>query len=286
MDYNSLLKKIKNYKKKYDVKVLGKTSFGRNIYAVERILSKDFFTAIFVAGVHGREHITTDLVCKMLDDNLFDSITNFNLAFVLMANPDGVELSANGLVSAPHKKRKNLLKINNFSTDFSMWKANGEGVDINNNFDANFGQNAHAHSFAPSGFCGNFPECAIEAKILSNYTKSLKTFFTLSYHSKGEEIYFNFFQTEKALERDSLIAHKFQESTGYLVKNVEASSSGGYKDFCVMKLGIPALTIEIGNDNLSHPISASHLPEIFERHKTIATDLEFAYNVFIKFNQV
>lgn len=283
MNYASLLKMIESYKQKYSVKVIGKSEFKRNIFAVERVVDATLPTAIFVASTHAREHITTDLVCKMLDENLFDKICQFNLSFVLMANPDGVELSYNGINSAPFCQRKKLIKINGGSKDFSLWKANGKGVDINNNFDANFGCNRHSEKPASSGYIGKFPECAAETKALSNFVKKSNTFFVVTYHSKGEEIYFNFFQEGKILERDTLIAKQFENSTGYVIKNVENESSGGLKDFCVQKLGIPAITIEIGNDSLTHPIGKEFLSEIFERHKNVANDLIFAYNVFRKY---
>ena len=109
----------------------------------------------------------------------------------------------------------------------------------------------------------------------------MRTFLTVSYHTKGEEIYYNFFQKKGHKKRDKLIAEQFARSTGYLIKNVEKVSSGGYKDWCVQKLGIPALTIEVGSDDLTHPIKAIHLQEIFERNKMVAKDTQFAYNVFI-----
>lgn len=283
MDYKTLLNKIEDYKNEYNVSVLGNSYFGRKIFAVEKFLSETFFTAIFVASTHGREHITTDLIFKMLDEHLFDKVKDFNLIFVPMANPDGVELSANGLLSAPDYMQEKLLKINYENQDFSMWKANGRGVDINNNFDANFGCNVHALSPAPSGFVGEFPESEVETKLLADLVRNNNTFLVVTYHSKGEEIYYNFFQDEKNLMRDKLIAERFEKSTGYKIQNVENSSSGGLKDFCVSKLNIPSLTIEVGSDNLMHPIGKEFLPEIFERHKNVAKDTNFAYNVFRNF---
>lgn len=278
MNYNSLLLKIEEYKQKYDVSVIGKSLFGRKIFAVERTLNKDFATAIFVAGIHAREHITTDLVCKMLDENLFDEIKDFNLSFVLMANPDGVELSAKGLLSAPKETRASLVKMNAGSEDFLLWKANGRGVDLNNNFDACFARHKNALAPAPQGWVGAFAESEPESKALADYTRNKNVFLTISYHSKGEEIYFEFYQKGERLLRDRKIAERFASSTGYKIQNVQDISSGGYKDFCVKKLGISALTIEIGSDELSHPIKKEYLPEIYERHKQVAKDLEFAYN--------
>lgn len=279
MDYKSFLQKLEVYKQKYKVQSLGKTQFNREIYAVEKTSGEGLSTAFLVAGVHAREHITTDLVCKMLDEGLFDKIEEFNVCIIPMANPDGIELCTGGVLSAPEKYRKMLLGINSDSPDFSLWKANGMGVDINNNFDARFGTNVGSHIPASQGFVGWFAESAKETKILADFTRAVLPFITISYHSKGEEIYYNFFQKDAFLERDKLIAERFAASTGYAIKNPEQTSSGGYKDFCVEKLKIPALTIEVGNDSLTHPISEEYLTEIYEKHKFIAKDLKFAYNV-------
>ena len=257
---------------------------GRNIYAVEKFLSGDFFTAIFVASVHAREFITTELLCRFLDDGIFDDISDFNVSFVLMANPDGVELCCRGIDSVQDKNlRKRLVDINKNSKDFSLWKSNILGVDINNNFNANFGQNTFKNSPSSQGYIGDFAESEPETRALINYTKSKKVFLAIAYHSKGEEIYFNFFQEKSILERDVKIAQKFAKSTGYIIKNVENISSGGYKDWCVQSLKIPALTIEVGSDDLVHPIKKDNLDEIYQKNKMVANDVAFAYNIFREF---
>ena len=82
MDYLDLLKKLNIYKNNYKVCELGKTFLNRKIFAVEKFLSEDFFTAIFVASIHAREYITTDLLCEFLDKRLFDDINEFNISFI------------------------------------------------------------------------------------------------------------------------------------------------------------------------------------------------------------
>ena len=285
MNYEALLKKVEIYKEKFNVLTIGKTCFNRDIFAVEMIRKNNYPTAIFIASIHAREHITTDLVCKMIDESLFDEIKDFNVSFILMANPDGVELCHGGIETVAENEKKKMIEINNNNINFSMWKANGRGVDLNNNFDANWGTNVGTFKPASQGFAGKCVESEMETKAIVNYTKQIKPFFTVSYHSKGEEIYYNFFQNKKELERDRFIAERFAKSTGYVIKNPETSSSGGYKDFCVKHLKIPALTIEVGDDNLSHPIGRDHLEEIFNKNKNVAKDLEYAYNIFRKFEE-
>lgn len=284
MNYLELIQKIKQLDKEYSVKIIGKTKFNRKIFAVERIIDRSFPTAIFIASIHARENIATDLIFEMLDKNLFNSISRFNLSFIVMANPDGVDLQSGRLADFPKNTQEKLIIMNKGSSDFSMWKANANGVDLNNNFDANWGTNVHSLVPASHGFVGYKSMSERETKAIAKYTEKLKPFITISYHSKGEEIYFNFFQEGSMLKRDELIARRFANSTGYKIVNVEKTSSGGYKDWCVQKFKIPALTIELGDDNLSHPIGKESLKEIFDKNKTIAFDLEFAYNEFIRRN--
>ena len=285
MNYSDFLKKIENYTcgGKYFVKQIGESAFGRKIFAIEKINGKKLPTAILVAGIHARENITCDVVCKMLDENLFDDIFDFNVSVIAMANPDGVELSKSGVTSAPLDYRSKLIEINCNMNDFSMWKANGRGVDLNNNFDAGFGKNSVKNSFSSSGYQGAYPLCEPESKSIFDYTISANPFFSVSYHSKGEEIYFNYFQKGKRLERDEKIAKMFADKTGYAIKNPERVSSGGYKDFCVEKLKIPAITIEVGSDDLNHPISEKYLDEIFEKNKDICFCLKYAYSIFCEY---
>ena len=60
--------------------------------------------------------------------------------FIPMTNPDGVRLAQEGAGFIRNKElKKNLLQING-GPDFSLWKANINGVDLNTNFDARWGQ--------------------------------------------------------------------------------------------------------------------------------------------------
>lgn len=283
MNYNELLEKLNKYKNEFQIREIGTTKFKRKIFAVERILNENFATAIFVCSIHAREYITSDLICKMIDEKLFENVQDFNLAFIIMANPDGVELSSKGLQSVPKKYKQRLLKINNYSVDFSLWKANGRAVDINNNFDAKFKNNINSKIFSSSGYAGENAESELETQTIVKYLSQVNPFIVLCYHSKGEEIYYNFFQDKERLERDKLIAERFAKSTGYTIKNPEKISSGGLKDYVVEKLKIPSLTLEVGSDELSHPIKIESLEEIFDKHKSIANDLNFAYNIFNDF---
>lgn len=62
------------------------------------------------------------------------------ICFVPLVNPDGAMLVKYSLDGAEFSSREFLKRVNNNSTDFSKWKANGRAVDLNVNFDADFGK--------------------------------------------------------------------------------------------------------------------------------------------------
>ncbi|MBO4251138.1 MAG: hypothetical protein J5911_00570 [Clostridia bacterium] len=150
-----------------------------------------------------------------------------------------------------------------------LYKANARGVDLNVNFDADWGRGEkNLRKKASENYIGEKPFSEWETRSLRDFTLLVGPDITVSYHSKGEEIYWEFFQSKSALERDFKIAVAVSAATGYPLRNA-GRSAGGYKDWCVQKLGIPALTIEVGNDGLSHPIGKEHAEEIFIRNKSV-----------------
>ena len=77
--------------------------------------------------------------------------------------------------------------------------------------------------------------------------------------------------------RDLYYAYLVSKCTRYkIVTGLE--SSGGYKDWCVEKLKIPAMTIEVGSDKLIHPIKKESLPQIYLENKNVIKVLTESFN--------
>lgn len=221
---------------------------------------------ICVYGTHAREHITSALSRTHILRGLEYTPQNFNLHFVPMLNPDGVELCLKGLNSVNnYADREFLFKINENSSNFSLWKANIRGVDLNTNFPARWGTGAKNKLFpGSSDFIGCNPLSEKESFGLYRFTEKIKPVGVLSFHCKGEEIYWRFHQDRCRLLRDKKIAFKLSKRTGYKLVN-GFNSSGGYKDYCVQDLKIPAFTIEVGDDKFLHPFPYSELDFIIEK---------------------
>ena len=202
---------------------------------------------IVQASIHAREYITAYLTLELIKD--FErSGNNGTVYFIPIVNPDGVKKAL---------------------TDMPLYKANGRKVDLNTNFDARWGT-GKSNAFCPASenYIGKAPFSEKESKALRDFTLKIKPDFTISYHAKGQEIYYEFFQDEKRKKRDYLFAKSVADATGYLIKSTP-NSAGGYKDWCIQKLKIPALTIEVGSDTLSHPIKKEYLDDIYRENKGV-----------------
>ncbi len=230
--------------------VIGKTALNKPVYYF--CVQKSSAPCVIVtAGIHAREYITCYLALRLIKE--FEKNGKAGRVFFLpMINPDGVEICLNG------------------NPDY---KANSRGVDLNVNFDAKWSSGTQ-NSFirGEQNYVGESPFSEAETIALKNFTLKVKPNLTISYHSKGEEIYWEFFQKGKRKARDSSLARVAELSTGYKAKIIKGSA-GGYKDWCVQKLKIPALTIEVGGNELTHPISSRYLNDIFNQNKNLLNDL-------------
>ena len=268
MDYNSL--KVRLNFNNGEVFSIGRSVLGKEIFAIEFDYGKKE-TIIVQAAIHAREHITSDL-CLLLAKKLDYNFSKFkgkipNIIFVPLANPDGAEIVTCGtknLTNARAEFIKNLLG----EEDFKLYKSNARGVDLNNNFNAKFKTDpAYKDKPASSGFPGYFFESEPETRALARLARVKKTIFTISLHSKGEEIYFNFNLDKKKVKAHKKVANIFQNMLKYNLVDKPSYSAGGFKDYCVLELKIPSITIEVGRDDLTHPLSSVNLQEIAVKFK-------------------
>ncbi len=257
---------------------IGKSAFGREIWCVRAGSGNP--KILVQCSIHAREHITAHLG-MMLAKKLLRERQPGTVFFVPVANPDGVLLALEGLSSVPAPARDFLRTVNG-SEDFSLWKANGRAVDLNVNFDAEWGKGVN-NIFRPgsANYIGTEPESESETRALVNLTLAVRPHFTLSFHSKGEVIFWRFGQPRRRLARDRQISSAISEVTGYPLSNAPGSV-GGFKDFCIQRLGIPSLTIEVGSDRLSHPIGVESLPEIWSKNsEVVAKSLDLMYDFIV-----
>ena len=227
---------------------------------------------IVQGAMHAREHLTA-LVVVCLAKQLIKNSQAFldgGIYFVPMTNPDGVRLCQEGVDWIKNEDLKNnLLALNGGKSDFSLWKANAKGVDLNVNFDAKWGQGEqNVFEPAPQNYVGSEPFSARETRALGEFTERIKPCVTLSYHLKGEEIYWEFYQDSSRLLRDRQYAQSISKFTGYKLVSTRGSA-GGYKDWCVDYLKIPSYTIEVGSDIYPHPFPYDQLSVIVNQNSDL-----------------
>lgn len=203
--------------------IIGKSFYGNNIYAVHvgDIGGRQYISTY---AIHGREWITAKLAIKHAKLG-----TSFGGWIVPLLNPDGAFIA-----QCCNKD----------------WKANGLGVDLNCNFDAGWGKGVNNTFIAgSSNYVGSHPFCQRESSAIAAFTKRVNPCVTFSFHTKGGEIYW-----EYQGGGDKVGARIIAKASGYKIKEI-SGSHGGYKDWCIQKLGIPSYTIECGKDALTHPIT-------------------------------
>jgi len=273
MTYQELIQKIVNLQDEgLELFNIGKSTLGKNILATH-IGSFDGTQIIIQGGIHAREYISTLLMIEQARYTYVnDLVKQGGIYFVFLTNPDGAEIVLDGISNLPCEITQQYLTLANGSNDFSQYKANINLVDLNTNFDVDWGTGGQ-NTFCPNpeNFVGFYPNSEREVKNLIDFTNKIKPALTISYHSKGEVIYYGFQgQDEKNITRDREIGEQLSALTGYPLIFTE-NSSGGYKDWCIRYLEIPSYTIEIGNINLPHPIGEENLPLIFEQNKDVPT---------------
>lgn len=212
---------------------------------------------LVTGGIHAREWVTSLLVMRQA--YAYRNERELGMFFLPMVNPDGCTLSQTGVTSFPTYAAK-LTELNGNSRDFSMWKANLRGVDLNCNFNARHGK-GKGNTFTPGAqsCVGATPESEAETAALVHFTRSVKPVMTVSYHAQGREVYYEFGQKGETLSRDRRIAAAVADYLGYKLVDGDLGSAGGYKDWCITELKIPAVTIEIIDDAAMRPPNESAL---------------------------
>lgn len=215
---------------------------------------------LLVGAVHAREHITTDLLLALFAGYEGD----YTIDCIPMLNIDGVFLAKGGLnaLKLKPKERDALLALNGGSADFSLWKANIRGVDLNVNYDADWGTGAQnvwePRSANYVGACpASEPETRALLPLLDNPHRSL----VVAYHSKGEEVYYGY-KEHNAYRPE---AARYADHLGYALKETPGSA-GGIKDYFTKTTRRLGLTVEVGRDDLPHPYPLAELPALIQQH--------------------
>lgn len=216
---------------------------------------------------HAEEWITTPLLMRFLEVyaeayrrgrqiGTFDPgrlYSQTSLYVVPMVNPDGVELQQNG-ISPDNPYYDTVVAANQGSTNFRTWAANIRGVDLNNQFPADWEREKARgpQEPAPRNYSGPSPLSEPETRAMYDFTRNHDFRLVIAWHTQGEEIYWGYEGLEPP--ESEHITRVFVEASGYRAVRY-LQSWAGYKDWFIQEYRRPGFTIEVGRGVNPLPIS-------------------------------
>ena len=251
--------------------LLGYSTMGQEIYGMH-IGAYTGPQIIIESGMHAREYPAVLTVLGMAEYLATISTTLSGGVYIIpLINPDGVKVVLEGVDWLPCENYREYLKtLNGGSPDYSQWKASATAVDLNVNFPALWGEGAqNVFCPAPANFVGWYPASEREVRLLIDFTYSISPALTLSYHTKGDVIYYGFEALSPTeLSRDRMYADIIARVNGYTPIRTE-NSVGGYSDWVSEYIGVPAYTIEVGAVTLPTPIPLSAVESAISANKDV-----------------
>lgn len=267
------------YSGKMRVGSFGTSLDGRTLYEVTIGNPNAGKHVMIQAGIHGREYMTPLLVMKQLETALeFYDTANYKgeplrnmldqvqVHFLPMVNPDGVCISQMGLGGLHSYDLRQIMEkgyqkdIEEERTDTTLdkyvlyCKGNGRGVDLNVNFPANWEAITTSPGHASyTGYKGESPASEPETKGLMELAGKYHWSATVSYHSQGEVIYWDYPQN-KVREESKALAEALGQLSGYTL--LGSDGKGGFKDWMQIKDDpAPSVTVETGSAECPMPFS-------------------------------
>ena len=259
------------------IQTIGRSMFGKPIQAVQ--IGKGMEYLLFVGAHHGREWISANLLMMMIeryarhyrdgeaengyDPKLFDRIS---LVIIPMLNPDGIDIQQGKI---PPEYFFEIWLMNEGSFDFSRWKANAIGIDLNRQYPA--GWKALPSPSKPyfKFYKGETPLIAKEVIHLVEFVKKQPPLAAVSFHSAGQEIYWAFGERQD-IARDLRIGKRLSRLTGYpLASPPRNAVGGGFTDWFIDEYSRPGFTIELCTWRGETNPDITELPSEFARNRDI-----------------
>ncbi|MER2077702.1 g-D-glutamyl-meso-diaminopimelate peptidase [Psychrobacillus psychrotolerans] len=274
-DYSTLMNDMRQLQTVYPflrISSIGNSVEGREIPEV--LIGDGEKRVHYNASFHANEWITTPIILTFLNDyalsltnqtpirglNTLPLYSQASLSIVPMVNPDGVDLVLNGLPEeSPWRDR--VIEWNNGSSDFSGWKANIRGVDLNDQFPAEWELERARNPQVPGprDYGGESPLSEPEAIAMADLTRNSDFARVLAFHTQGEVIYWGFENLEPP-ESEAMVT-EFSRVSGYEpVQTID--SYAGYKDWFIQDWRRPGFTVELGTG--INPLPLSQFDEIYE----------------------
>ena len=278
------------YPEHFSYESFGQSVAGRELY-VAKLGNPNAKQQILVsAGIHGREYLTPLLVMKQMEfylsyyeagschDHTYRSLLNeFCFYVVPMTNPDGIMLAQAGLSSLSDEElykgiyatyykdyQYEYTQQTSVNEYLKIWKANANGVDLNRNFDALWDEYDGIKRPSHKNYKGTAAASEPETRAMVELTERLSNVrAVLCIHSQGEVLYWNCGQPEPLANQTRLFAKMISRENGYRVIP-DQNNDASFSDWCALKKGLIAVTVETGTD--SCPLPISQFPTIWEQN--------------------
>jgi g-D-glutamyl-meso-diaminopimelate peptidase len=225
---------------------------------------------LFVGNIHAREDYSSKFVMKFLNMYLLsftgDSIVyskaaeyleNMDLYFMPVANPDGLKIAHEDWENI-EKFLPEIQQIKRMET-FAEWKANGKGIDLNDSFDDDTHALNKSYNSSPvpcsEGYKGKFAAEPIETQVIQNFVYQIRPLMTLSFHTKGDLIYWADSKTHSYFNGiDSLIHDECLRVSNFSRVPVSPDPStfgGGLENYVRYKFGLLGSCVELSSGDSS-----------------------------------
>ncbi len=160
-------------------------------------------------------------------------------------------------------------EIISFEAYQRVWKSNANGVDLNNNFDAGWEAIALRTQPAYSNYKGLYAVSEPETQTLVQEAQRRDYDYYLSYHSKGQLIYYDVNgNTKETSEKSSALAIDLQKIIKYSPVNTQKGYNvnlGGFGDWVQLNLQGASVTIENGRHPC--PLAIEEFDAIWYRNR-------------------
>ncbi len=257
------------YPKTVTTASMGLSELGRKIPVIRLGNPEAEFHVLMQGAMHGREHFTAWLLMALTDYALPQGyVSNVCYHIIPMSNPDGVCISQSGTLDAVQAKIYETDLIAGYTTSepatyAQQWKANAMGIDLNRNFESGWEISLDRPDPSSEKHRGSEAFSAAESSALRDYTLQYDFDATVSVHSHGSVIYYQYGNKQPVNDLSYSLALAAQEVTGYTPISYDGTTGAGYKDWAMDALGIPSLTLEIGCYNT--PLAQRDIYNTFAR---------------------
>ena len=243
---------------------IGSSVLGKPLWFLE--LGTGHNRVLYNAAHHANEWITTPLLLKFAEElgaaalsgapiggySAAEILNYATITLIPAVNPDGIDLVTGELRSGPAFEQAAAIAAAWPRIRFPEgWSANIRGVDLNLQYPAGWEQareNKAALGYtspAPTSYVGTAPLTEPESRAMAEVTRRLSPRLTLSYHSQGQVIYWQF--QDYAPPQARTIVRLFERVSGYEAADVPfISGFAGYKDYFLQDFRRPGYTVEVG----------------------------------------